>query len=377
MLIITIAVILLIIVRTFSRTFEKHGADKVIEKITISKNRIRAKETFEYELQIQNVKLLILPIINAIISIPYSFSYEVNKQSVGRKELANDITKTIKITTSLLSYQQVRQKFTVTAMERGFYEIKTMISAHDFLGVKSISLLRGHSDKVIVHPLAINYLFMNYDANSIQGEYLVRRWSNPDPIFYSGVREYTERDSLKDIDWKASAKQNTLLVKKYDTTSDESFMYFACTHRGNRYENDYHTFVEDMISSIAYMIEDNQKNGIAYAFNTNLSMRNNMNKFHLPALGQNHLMEQLDTLACATIIPDYTPVSYLSDKIDLIDKKCTLVFYFYELEEDDVRLLNHLMKMGYMVKVLIHRESDAHVLPQIETLLFKGGDYHA
>lgn len=375
MIIVTITVLLLIFILWFARRFEKHGADKVVETVTVSNNRIRAGEYIEYVLQIQNIKLLILPVINAIITIPYSFSCEINSQIIGRKE-ENNLFRTIKVTTSLLSYQQVKQRFSLKANERGYYEIKTILSAQDLLGMKNIHIADQKIEKIIVHPLAVDYSFTTYDAKSIQGDQLVRRWSNPDPIFYSGVREYTERDSLKDIDWKASARQNTLLVKKYDTTSDMSFMYLIMTHRGNRYELDYYSYIEAVISSVTYMMQLNEYMDIPYAMNTNLSMRNSMNVFHMSDIGVMHMTEQLDALACATYIPDYTPVAYLEDKIEHMSKNTTLVFFYYMLEEDDVLMLNGLMKMGFTVKVIFHKESDVHVMPQIEALLFKGGEIH-
>ncbi len=375
MIILTVAGLAVLGIVVFASLFEIHGAEKVTYQVDISKNRLQAGESLAYRVEIANAKLLVLPIINVVVSVPYSFSYEIDHHSIG-KNSENNVFKTVKITSSLLSYQKVKQTFDVVAKERGFFEIRTSGSTQDLIGMKNLSLFSGDSKLVMVRPKPINFLFMNYDANSIQGDVLVRRWSNPDPIFYSGVREYTERDSLKDIEWKASAKMGDLVVKKYDTTSDESFMYLLMSHRSHRYEDMYVSVLEDMFSSIAYMCEINQHDGIPYAFNTNLPMRNNVNNFLIPEIGKQHLVDVWDKLACAQRVPDLLPTTYVAEHIDVIDQNTTLVFYYYSLEESDVYMLNQLYRDGHMIKVIICQESEYHPLPQIEILMFKGGDYH-
>lgn len=358
----------------FSKQFEKHGAKKVETSIHLSKNRIQVNDALNYLVHIKNIKLLFLPIINVIIIIPSSFFYIADNNNVGHQG-DNNNTKSIKITTSLLSYQQVRKQFEMIAKERGYFEVKTSVTANDLLGLKTIHLIETNNQKVIVHPTPINYLFLDTIANSIQGDQLVRRWSNPDPIFYSGVREYSERDSLKDIDWKASARHNSLLVKKYDTTSDNSFMYFVLTRRGNRYEELYFNYLENVFSAISYMCGYSENNGIPYAFNTNLGMRNHSTKFNTTSLSINHLTNQLDSLACATYIPDYAPEVYLEEHIKQIDKRCTLIMFYYEVEEKDVLYLNTLVRLGYSIKLITHQPL-AFNIPSVETLIFKGGDFH-
>lgn len=376
MIILTVTGLAVLGIVVFASLFELHGAEKVDYQVDISANRLQAGEKLHYYVEIVNAKMMVLPIINVVVGVPYSFSYEINHTSIGKSN-ENNVFKTVKITSSLLSYQKVKQSFDVVANERGFFDIRTSASTQDLIGMKNLTIFSGDSKLVMVRPKPINFIFMNYDANSILGDVLVRRWSNPDPIFYSGVREYTERDSLKDIEWKASAKMGDLVVKKYDTTSDESFMYLLMSHRANRYDDDYADIVEDMFSSIAFMCEENQRSGIPYAFNTNLPMRNNVKEFLRPDLGMHHLVNVWDQLACALTVPDYLPTTFMAENRDYLDKKCTLVFYYYSLDESDVVMLNTLAKEGHMIKVIIHKENEYHVIPQIETVLFKGGEHHA
>jgi hypothetical protein len=81
--------------------------------------------------------------------------------------------------------------------------------------------------RLMVHPKTVQVPYHAVSKAGLMGNSVVQRWINKDPLLYSGFREYDYTDSIKDIDWKLSAKSNQLLVKNYDATSDPSivFMY--------------------------------------------------------------------------------------------------------------------------------------------------------
>lgn len=73
----------------------------------------------------------------------------------------------------------------------------------------------------MVYPNLIDLNSSFVVADSLQGDVFVRRWIIEDPIMISGIRDYTPSDNYKDINWKATAKNQTLKVNKYDYTADK------------------------------------------------------------------------------------------------------------------------------------------------------------
>ena len=54
----------------------------------------------------------------------------------------------------------------------------------------------------------------------------MRRWIVDDPFMLAGVREYQYGDSMRDVNWKATAKTGNLQVNQRDFTADRRLMVY-------------------------------------------------------------------------------------------------------------------------------------------------------
>ncbi len=120
-------------------------------------------------------------------------------------------------------YQKVTRTLDVECTHRGYYTIKNIdLVYHD--------LIFGYKD-VISFPCDINLYVLprllgtrNYTPifKNIMGDIICRRLINEDPFEFKGIRDYQIFDSMKSINWKASARGGSLKVNEKNHTSSVS-----------------------------------------------------------------------------------------------------------------------------------------------------------
>ncbi len=345
------ALFFLLAVLIFARYFSKHCCDHVHVNHSTDKQRVNVGQSFLYTFEIINKKILLLPVIKIIFTLPTSFAIENDKKTIQAEKI-DQTTYIYTITTSLLSYQKVKKKLKFIPAKRGYYVLRVNVRLLDFLGLRNIPLIENEETVILVHPKGNSEPASFIDSNSYQGNQIVTRWILQDPIFYSGIREYDQRDSLKDIDWKASAKSNKLLVKKYDATSDTEICTFLFTEYKDRFLKDYDSFVENSIEIMASMIKEAYRNQIPMGIATNMAMKNKMSDYCEIQSGSSHYVRLLDFLSCISDYAKYAPLVYMQTHFNSFEKKnCLFIMFFYEISEQSAEMVNHLAKSGFRVKV--------------------------
>ncbi|KKO53383.1 DUF58 domain-containing protein [Paenibacillus sp. DMB20] len=128
---------------------------------------------------------------------------------------------------SLMPWTKIVRRHDVTASRRGMYRLGTVsMTSGDLLGTGSAVLSLPLEGKLVVYPEPLDMAEMEMPVQTWMGETLVRRWIVQDPFYLSGVREYREGDSLKDIHWKASARTGELQVHRRDATADSRIVMY-------------------------------------------------------------------------------------------------------------------------------------------------------
>ncbi len=356
----------------FANYFTKHCCDKVEVKSSIDKQRVSIENPLVYSFEITNKKLLILPVIKIIFTLPTSFEIETDKKIVQAEKI-DQTTYVYTITTSLLSYQKVKKRIKFIPRKRGYYLLRVSVRLLDFVGIRNVSLIENQETVILVHPRGNKEVSSFVDSNSFQGNQIISRWILQDPIFYSGVREYDQRDSMKDIDWKASAKSNRLLVKKYDATSDTEIVAFLFAEYKDRFQHDYDEFVENSIEMIAFMIKEAYRYQIPFGMATNLTMKNKMNDLCEVTSGKLHMIQLFDFLSCISDYAGYSPIDYMKTNFSSFEKKNRIfIMFIYEINEPYSKMLNQLAKFGYKIKIFVYRSCTVLLHSSIELYKLKG-----
>jgi uncharacterized protein (DUF58 family) len=112
---------------------------------------------------------------------------------------------------------EMQLKYTLTARKRGYYPIGPLfLSTGDVLGLSSPLQLEGPAGHLTVYPKIIPLTSVEIPSRSPQG---TMRHTQPifaDPTRVFGKRDYVAGDSLRNVDWKASASAGRLQVKLFE-----------------------------------------------------------------------------------------------------------------------------------------------------------------
>ena len=208
----------------------------------------------------------------------------------------------------ILMHQKVTQRLTFTCTKRGFYSIDGLeLITWDILMENKYIRKYPCNIRLMVYPKLISMPEIDAVFTYVYGQLHTRRRINPDPFEFSGIREYSLGDSMKAINYKASAKGAGLMVNVWDFVNDRQVVILFDTVRPTlRYDINMEKRAIQIAASVADKLE-----------RTNTPVQLQINEKSLPAgRGRQHLCSVWESLACI----DYynQDVSPLSREIDEI-----------------------------------------------------------
>lgn len=118
--------------------------------------------------------------------------------------------------------------------ERGvFYFQDLYISCGDLLGIKEQSkAFPNCSCSALILPCRPRRGSHPDVLGGLMGERTVQRWLHEDPVLSSGFRDYTEKESMKNIAWNRSLQSGKLMVRQLDHTTEEKTTVLLCNENG-------------------------------------------------------------------------------------------------------------------------------------------------
>ena len=122
-------------------------------------------------------------------------------------------------TVSAFSYEQVTKKVPFTAVRRGYFRIGSAeLATPDYFFRWRMLARAPQSAQLYVFPSRKDAGRLEPDLRRITGEILTRRLMVEDPFQFRGIRDYAPFDSLKKINWKATARTGETKVNEYSAT---------------------------------------------------------------------------------------------------------------------------------------------------------------
>jgi len=112
---------------------------------------------------------------------------------------------------------RTRLDYTLKARKRGYYTIGPLhVTSGDLLGMSGEQSSEGASDHLTVYPRVIALSDVKLPSNSPMGTLRHKQPIFEDPTRPTGKRDYQSGDSLRRIDWKASATTGRLQTKLFE-----------------------------------------------------------------------------------------------------------------------------------------------------------------
>ncbi|MBW7477544.1 DUF58 domain-containing protein [Paenibacillus oenotherae] len=122
---------------------------------------------------------------------------------------------------SLMGNKQLTRRHNVQCNMRGCYRLKsTALTFGDLFGLYKKWIRIPLEEEIVVYPRPADLSDLNLPSRSWQGDVSVRRWIVDDPFYITGVRDYMPGDSMKSINWSATARAGELQVHRRDYTAD-------------------------------------------------------------------------------------------------------------------------------------------------------------
>ncbi len=257
-------------------------------------------ETFHLDMTLQNMGRHY--ILFAQLEERLHRAFTVRDPDIPAWEVRSGETK-ISFSTWLPPRRQVRFRVPVSISARGVYCLAPLkFSIGDFLGLQERSRLSDKFRAVVVAPKEAEDQGFADVLGGFLGNVSVRRFIHEDPALFTGFREYTGREPMKQISWYQSAKGQGLMVKILDHTAEPqvSVLVNADTRakeRGPLLEKCY-----SMARTICRVLEER---GIAYDFAVNAELASSAagtDNTVGEGLGANHFAAVLGCLGQATYV---------------------------------------------------------------------------
>lgn len=280
--------------------YEKHWSNNLSASISFSRAYANVGDTIQLTEQIKNEKLLPLPVLYVKFTTSKSFLFEeYSNASVSDHYHRNDIF-------SIMGRQQITRSLQFKTSKRGYYSIEHVnLVVNDLFLKHSYALQLDNHTSLYVYPALLTNRYALALTSSIIGD-LSRKDLYEDPLSFRGIREYISGDSMRSINWKATAKHQELMVNTYyDTQNTEVVLLFNLDT--NTMQRDTH-LQEYIISVVATLLQHMHTQGIAIklAINTTDPFSNEVITTDL-GTGEEHLHSMLQILARLDLSKALTP----------------------------------------------------------------------
>ena len=197
-------------------------------------------------------------------------------------------------------YERLRLKRRIRALERGHYIVgPATLESGDLFGLhRSVSQTASPEWSLSVYPRIVQMPGFRLPSARPGGDVLTRRRLVEDVSRPAGLREYIPGDSIRSIDWKATARLNELQVRIYDPSMSHSvvvMLEIATSHSPwEGYRGDVLEAAVTGAASVALRATDL---GYNVGLITNASMSSEGHSFVRPGRSPSHMPAILDALA--------------------------------------------------------------------------------
>lgn len=178
---------------------------------SLSQSRATFNERISLDVEILNDKLLPLAWFRAEDEVPAALRIE------GGTIVEGGYNNVLVNLLPLLPYQRVRRHHTVVCTRRGEHTFGGVgLSSGDPVGLRSRSRALTERQRLLVYPKVFALAPAGIASRVLVGDDRSRFELIQDPSRVAGVREYRAGDPLKYVDWRATARSTTLLVRQFE-----------------------------------------------------------------------------------------------------------------------------------------------------------------
>jgi len=263
---------------------------------------------------------------------------------------------------SVMPFERVKKTLKVKGSKRGFYTIEEIdLHSGDLFGLNQIIANYQNKTNLYVYPRLIIAQKLNVNFKSLTGEILTKRNVVEDPFQLRGIREYNPFDSLKDINWSATAKTLELKVNEYDFTASQEVIIFLNVQKYNDWDPE--NVIEEAIRLAASIITEYLKQGMKVSLKVNGGDLITGEQINLPPVcGLNQNLHFYESLARLDTTKVFEPMSsVLKEEQMKLNKVPLWIVVSHYFGNDLKEQINISRNKGFDVKWILPKEKNGKV----------------
>lgn len=241
--------------------------------------------------KIENRKLLPLPTLTVKFRLDREIAY-VDSTNTSRtdKQYRNDCI-------SVMPYQRVVRSFQAAGTKRGFYSVDELdVVAMDLLYRQILTANYDNHTWLYVYPARSTLPRLPEVVRRLYGEVITNRLLWEDPFEFKGIRDYTDSDPMRKINWKSTARTGSLKVNQFYDTSSPRLMVFLNVEQTGVLT--YEDLVEESIRIVRNVLEEFIRKGVSVTIISNGVDKLTRQEIHLKeGVGLEHIDACLKQLA--------------------------------------------------------------------------------
>lgn len=258
---------------------------------------------------------------------------------------------------SLGGKQRIKLNYRLKTQKRGYYPIGPVnIASGDLLGLSEEKSGEGLREHITVYPKVLGLPNFHLPSRSPMGTLRYQHPIYADPSRPMGKRDYRQGDSLRQIDWKASAVTNRLQVKLLEPTialETQVFLDLCSEHYTFRTRFD---ATELAIVLAASICSHSNKHKQIFGMLTNgedpLAPDLKPSAF-LPKKGYSHLMRILEVLARIRTTTEDSFPNFVSHHTRNLNWGTTLIIISGSISVEMFQVLSASRRMGLIPVIML------------------------
>lgn len=237
----------------------KYGLSRLEFTHHVDKQQVCFGEAVEYRQEIVNRKLLPLPWVFLETEIPAETVLRkgstVHSHKPGRRALLR--------TLSILWYQKVIRTYHFCGEKRGWYALgPTRVVTGDIFGIYQKETTWQKPAVFVVFPRILPVRTEKSLSISPAGDWERQSFLLQDPFTFTGTRDYYPGDSIKMVDWKATARLSRLQVRQYNAPETRRLaVYLNVNTFENAWEGIYGDVLELAVITAASLMQNAVQTG--------------------------------------------------------------------------------------------------------------------
>jgi len=123
---------------------------------------------------------------------------------------------------TMLPYQKITRTLPFDCKKRGYYTIDDLsVTSSDPFMVQTFIDSFSCDTSLLVYPKGVDANRLRIPFVKMMGTVISQKFSYEDPFEFRTIRQYQSFDSMKNVNWKASAKTGDLLVNAHNYTVEQ------------------------------------------------------------------------------------------------------------------------------------------------------------